>query len=384
MFMDILTASFITISLFCLILFFLVWSSKQKRERKKEYQEITETIIKEQLGNAFPDAVNKSSDYLIKLNQQHMESLTKDFEQKRNHIEKSMEKIFGSIQNLTTSTGELGSKITTEIKNVGEQANELRNTTQNLNNLLDNNPKRGQWGERVTEDILRSLGFVEGIGYEKQQSHQGQDGSTRPDYEFPLPGGLKVYMDVKFPFTAYEEYFNEESKTKKEDHRKRFLHDVERKIKTLPKYINVAQGTVDYVFMFIPNEAVMSFLYESDQSLFEKALQQRVLLLSPITLYSALATIRHILDTIKIKQSANEITELMGIFDLEWKKFKSQYDKLGNQIQTLQNTYSDDLSRRVRMLEKPLDKINELKSEIYLSRTDNIVGDGLANHDKED
>jgi DNA recombination protein RmuC len=159
---------------------------------------------------------------------------------------------------------------------------------------------------------------------------------------------------------------------------------VERKIKTLPKYIDIAQGTVDYVFMFIPNEAVMSFLYESDQSLFEKALQQRVLLLSPITLYSALATIRHILDTIKIKQSANEITELMGVFDAEWKKFKSQYDRLGNQIQTLQNTYSDDLSRRVRMLEKPLDKINELKSEIYLSRPENIVGDGLENHDKED
>ncbi len=382
--MDMLTASFIIISLFFLIVVFSVWSSKQKKDRKKEYQEITETIIKEQLGNAFPEAVNKSSDYLIKLNKQHMESLTNDFEQKRNYIEKSMDKIFGSIQNLTTSTGELGSKITTEIKNVGEQANELRNTTEHLNNLLDNNPKRGQWGERVTEDILRSLGFVEGIGYEKQQSHQGQDGATRPDYEFPLPGGLKVYMDVKFPFTAYEEYFNEESKAKKEEHRKRFLQDVERKIKTLPKYIDIAQGTVDYVFMFIPNEAVMSFLYESDQSLFEKALQQRVLLLSPITLYSALATIRHILDTIKIKQSANEITELMGVFDAEWKKFKSQYDRLGNQIQTLQNTYSDDLSRRVRMLEKPLDKINELKSEIYLSRPENIVGDGLENHDKED
>ncbi|MFL2640034.1 MAG: DNA recombination protein RmuC [Dehalococcoidia bacterium] len=382
--MDMLIASFITIGLFCLIVFLGIWNSKLKKDRRKEYQEITESVIKEQLGNAFPEAVNKSSDYLIKLNQQHMESLTKDFEQKRNHIEKSMDRVFGSIQNLTTSTGELGSKITTEIKNVGEQANELRNTTEHLNNLLDNNPKRGQWGERVTEDILRSLGFVEGIGYEKQQSYQGQDGGTRPDYEFPLPGGLKVYMDVKFPFTAYEEYFNEESKSKKEEHRKRFLQDVERKIKTLPKYINIAQGTVDYVFMFIPNEAVMSFLYESDQNLFERALQQRVLLLSPITLYSALATIRHILDTIKIKQSANEITELMSVFDAEWGKFKSQYDRLGKQIQTLQNTYSDDLSRRVRMLEKPLDKINELKSEIYLSRPENIVEDSLTSQKDED
>ena len=373
--MDISTAAISVIVLFGLTLLYLAWASRSKTSRKEEYEEIIETIIKEQLGTAFPDAINKSSDYLIKLNQQHMQSLTKDFEDKRNQIEKSMERIFGSLQNLTTSTGELGSKITTEIKNVRQQTSELRNTTTHLNNLLDNNPKRGQWGERVTEDILRSLGFVEGIGYQKQQSHHGEDGGTRPDYEFPLPGGLKVYMDVKFPFTAYEEYFNEESTPKKEEHRKRFLQDVERKVKTLPKYINVSEGTVDYVFMFIPNEAIMSFLYESDQSLFEKALRQRVLLLSPITLYSALSTIRHILDTIKIRQSANEITELMSIFDAEWQKFKSQYDRLGNQIQTVQNTYSDDLSRRIRMLEKPLDKINELKSDIYLTRTENAIED---------
>ena len=181
-----------------------------------------------------------------------------------------------------------------------------------------------------------------------------------------------------------EEYFNEDSPPKKEEHRKRFLQDVERKVKTLPKYINVSEGTVDYVFMFIPNEAVMSFLYESDQNLFEKALRQRVLLLSPITLYSALSTIRHILDTIKIRQSANEITELMSIFDAEWQKFKSQYDRLGNQIQTVQNTYSDDLSRRIRMLEKPLDKISELKSDIYITRTENAIEDSLEPLSEDD
>ena len=73
----------------------------------------------------------------------------------------------------------------------------------------------------------------------------------------------------------------------------------------------------------------------------------------------------------------------MSIFDAEWQKFKSQYDRLGNQIQTVQNTYSDDLSRRIRMLEKPLDKINELKSDIYLTRTENIIEDNLETIDED-
>ena len=118
--MDISIVVIIAIVIFILTVLYLGWASKFKTKRKEEYEEIIETIIKEQLGTAFPDAINKSSDYLIKLNQQHMQSLTKDFEDKRTQIEKSMERIFGSLQNLTTSTGELGSKITTEIKNVGQ------------------------------------------------------------------------------------------------------------------------------------------------------------------------------------------------------------------------------------------------------------------------
>jgi len=74
----------------------------------------------------------------------------------------------------------------------------------------------------------------------------------------------------------------------------------------------------------------------------------------------------------------------MSIFDAEWQKFKSQYDRLGNQIQTVQNTYSDDLSRRIRMLEKPLDKISELKSDIYITRTENAIEDSLEPLSEDD
>jgi DNA recombination protein RmuC len=329
-------------------------------------------IINEQLTQIYPDALNKSSDYLLKLNQEHLASFSKDFEQKKDLIDKSMEKVFGGLESLNKSTGQIGAQISTEIKNMGQQTNDLRTSTQKLNELLNNNQKRGQWGERVTEDILRSLGFIEGIGYKKQQTHSGDTGQTRPDYEFPLPGGLKVYMDVKFPFSGYEAYFNEPNKNKKEEHRKRFLTDVDRKVKGLPKYINPDDGTVDYVFMFIPNEAVMSFLYESDQGFFEKALSYKVLVLSPVTLYSALATLRHMLDTLKIKQSATEIATLMTSFNSEWSKFKTEYSKLGSQIQKIQDSYNGELSRRIRVLEKPLAKIEDIKNGTYIDINSNI------------
>ena len=124
--------------------------------------------------------------------------------------------------------------------------------------------------------------------------------------------------------------------------------------------------------MFIPNEAVMSFLYESDQGFFEKALSYKVLVLSPVTLYSTLATLRHMLDTLKIKQSATEIATLMTSFNSEWSKFKTEYSKLGSQIQKIQDSYNGELSRRIRVLEKPLAKIEDIKNGTYIDINSNI------------
>ena len=44
----------------------------------------------------------------------------------------------------------------------------LTKRTDNLNDVLSNSQARGQWGERLAEDMLRAAGFVEGVNYEKQ------------------------------------------------------------------------------------------------------------------------------------------------------------------------------------------------------------------------
>ena len=60
-----------------------------------------------------------------------------------------------------------------------------RETTQGLREALSSTKARGQWGERMAEDVLQLAGFVEGIQYRKQVSVDG--GSGIPDFTFLLP-----------------------------------------------------------------------------------------------------------------------------------------------------------------------------------------------------
>ncbi len=47
---------------------------------------------------------------------------------------------------------------------------QLQTTTAQLREALANPQRRGQWGERMAEDVLRLAGFIEGVNYFKQQA----------------------------------------------------------------------------------------------------------------------------------------------------------------------------------------------------------------------
>ena len=68
---------------------------------------------------------------------------------------------------------------------------------------------RGQWGERIAEDVLRLSGFLEGVNYLRQ--HTLTDSGGRPDYTFLMPNGLVMHMDVKFPLDNYLRFLDAES-----------------------------------------------------------------------------------------------------------------------------------------------------------------------------
>jgi len=238
---------------------------------------------------------------------------------------------------------------------------ELLRVTNALSQALSHPAVRGQWGERMVEDVLRPVGFEEGIHYVKQATTAG--GNSRPDYTFLLPRGLKVNLDAKFPLDNYLAYYSATTDSARQDYRKRFLQDVRRRLKEVAgkDYVNPAENTVDFVLLFIPNEQVYSFVNVYDTTLFEDALGSKVILCSPWTLYPVLSIIRLAIDHFILERTTAALLPLLAAFEKQWQAFNECLDKMGRRIADAQKECDQLVTTRQRQLERVLSEIDTLR-----------------------
>ena len=169
-------------------------------------------------------------------------------------------------------------------------------------------------------------------------------------------------------------------------HRDAFLRDVRQKVKEVSSrgYIDTSQGTVDYVLLFIPNESVYSFIHENDPRLLDDALRNKVIWCSPSTLYCVLAVVRQAVDNFALEQTSKEIISLMGSFRDQWEKYQGSVAVLGNRLESTQKAFEQVRGTRKRALDRPLDKIDELRRREGLPVAALEEVDGVAPVDSED
>jgi DNA recombination protein RmuC len=283
-------------------------------------------------------------------------------------------------QQLGAMTSELG-KVGELVKTLeadrrsafGQLANELQRQHEGLNSLTENTRQlrealasqkvRGQWGERMAEDVLHLAGFLEGVNYRRQSTLPGSGG--RPDFTFLLPNGLVMHMDVKFPLDNYLRFLAAESDLDRRRHRDQFLRDVRDRVRELTTrgYLDASSETVDCLLLFIPNEQVYAFVQEHDQAVLEDALRAKIVLCSPLTLFAVLAVVRQAVDNFRLERTSNEILGLLGEFSLQWEKYVAQLDKVQARFDGVAKEYAALMTTRHRALQRPLDKIETLRHE---------------------
>ncbi len=257
-----------------------------------------------------------------------------------------------------------------DLGRLSSSVNRLTSTAEELHRMLASSQRRGAWGERMAEDILRLAGLQEGVNYLKQSAADAESG--RPDFTFLLPNDLCVNMDVKFPLEAYKAYVDAESDQSRAEACEQLTRAVRGHIRAVASrgYIDSAGGTVDYVILFIPAEQIYALVLAECPDLVDEALGRKVVLASPLTLYAMLAVIRQAAENANIAETANEVIALLGQFRRQWQKYNEELDRLGSQLETVGRTYETLRTTRSNMLQRPLDKIDELRSQRELPDED--------------
>jgi DNA recombination protein RmuC len=246
----------------------------------------------------------------------------------------------------------------------------LRTTAEGLHRALASPQARGQWGERMCDDVLRAAGFVEGVNYAKQRTLP--DG-TRPDVTFLLPDDRLLHMDVKFPLAGYLRWCEATTDAERSAAAASFLRDVRSRVKELARPGYADERTVGFVLLFIPNEAVYGFIHGNDSSLADEALAQRVVLCSPFTLFAVLGVIRQAADAVALQRGADEVLDVLAGFTKQRELFTDKLDGLGRSLQTVTNAYEQVNGPRRRQLERQLDKVEAVRQRRGLGEP---AGDG--------
>jgi Uncharacterized protein conserved in bacteria len=346
---------------------------ESESKRKSEIEAVLENL-KASFGSLSLDALSKSTEEFLKLAKAKLESErevgVKELDAKKVLIDQQLQRMGTELDNVAHLMQELEKDriekfgaLASQLKTAGEQTAALAQVTTTIREALASTKSRGQWGERMAEDVLKLAGFVEKINYLKQKSLDGA--SSRPDFTFLLPNNLKLNMDVKFPLDNYLKYLETQSEVDKAKYRTAFLNNAKARIKevTTREYINPDDNTVDCVLLFIPNEQVYAFIHEQDSSILENGIKNQVVFCSPITLFAVLAVIRQAVEHFALEKTSREILSLLGGFKKQWDEFTNKFEILGKRIEDVQKEYAALITTRRHQLEKPLNKIELLRTQ---------------------
>lgn len=274
-----------------------------------------------------------------------------------------------TVTRLEADRGRQHGELTAQLRTTVDQTARLTSTAAALRDVLANPKARGQWGERMADDVLRVAGLVEGVSYVKQQALAG---GTVPDFTFLLPNELRLHMDAKFPVANYARCLEATGDHERATYVTAFLRDVRARVRELGgrDYVDPGAGTLDYVLAFIPNESIYAFIHEHDPELLDVALRQQVVLCSPLSLFAVLAVVRQAVDAAAVGRASGEILSVLGTFSRNWQRFCVSLDKVGRALDGVDHAFRDLAGTRRRALERPLLRVEELRRQRGLAVAD--------------
>src|SRR3990167_8455841 len=200
---------------------------------------------------------NEDNDVGFKLILQQVNELSRTVDEKMGETTRSMN---DSVRNQFGESQKLIDKFLREVTNMTEKVTRVEETgkqmvnfadqLQNLQDILKNPKQRGILGEYYLETLLKNV--LPPGSFEMQYAFP--DGTIVDAAVFVKDKIIPV--DSKFSLENYNRIVEEKNEIEKEKLEKLFVADLKNRITETSKYIQPAQGTMDFAFMFIPHEAI--------------------------------------------------------------------------------------------------------------------------------
>ena len=222
--------------------------------------------------------------------------------------------------------------LTEQLEQLSRSHTEIRTATISLTQALKSPTVRGRWGEIQLRRVVEMSGMLRHVAFEEQT---GTDWG-RPDMIIHLPNAGILPVDAKVPLQAYLEASEtdrpEDHKRKMEEHAKAIrsrIRELSRK-----KYWEQFENAPDFVVMFLPGDSFLSAAFDHDPEILEYAMDQKVLISTPVTLIALLKAVAYgwkqhqvTENAIHIAQQGQELYRRLETFLSHFAELKTHLNK---------------------------------------------------------
>jgi len=235
----------------------------------------------------------------------------------------------------------------------------------NLTRALKGDSKmQGNWGELVLERVLEKSGLEKNREYFVQQSFTLENGSRMlPDVVLHLPDNKRMIIDSKVSLTDYERLVNAEDDDKSQ-FLKAHLNSIKKHVDQLSekKYEDLYDiQSPDFVLMFIPIEPAFAVAINEDNSLYNKAFEKNIVIVTPSTLLATLRTIDTMWNNQKQQQNAIEIARQAGALYDKFEGLVVDLTGVGKKIDAAKTDYSSAMNKLVEGNGNLIGRVEKLK-----------------------
>lgn len=331
---------------------------ERSKEQKEEVNQLQEKFTKE-FENLANKILEEKSVKFTEQNKENLKNILNPLQEKIHLFEKK-------VEDTHKESIDYHAALRQQILGLREMNEQMSKETLNLTKALKGDSKmQGNWGELILERVLEKSGLEKGREYEVQQSFTTEDGSrVQPDVVINLPDGKKMIVDSKVSLRAYERYVNEEDEDSKDSFLKEHVNSIKRHVEQLgnKNYQDLYQiESPDFVLLFIPMEPAFAIALNEDNTLYNKAFEKNIVIVTPSTLLATLRTIDSMWTNQKQQENAYEIARQAGALYDKFEGFVSDLIKIGKKMDEAKSEYGNAMNKLVEGKGNLVTSVEKLK-----------------------
>jgi DNA recombination protein RmuC len=331
---------------------------ERNKEQKDEVEKLQEKFTKE-FENLANKILEEKTTKFTEQNKENLKNILTPLQDKIQLFEKK-------VEDTHKESIDYHAALRQQILGLREMNKQMSKETLNLTKALKGDSKmQGNWGELILERVLEKSGLEKGREYEVQQSFVTEEGNrVFPDVVINLPDGKKMIVDSKVTLTAYERYINEEDDEAKTQHLKEHVMALKRHVDQLSEknYHDLYQmESPDFVLLFIPIESAFALALNEDTSLYNKAFEKNIVIVTPSTLLATLRTIDSMWTNQKQQENALEIARQAGALYDKFEGFVGDLVKIGKKMDEAKVEYQGAMNKLVDGKGNLVNSVEKLK-----------------------